>query len=298
MPFRLPFGRKPKPGPATSDPLPVVPQRHAGPLRTAGRLLARGFSALDHGFAWLAVPFGVRLRNPILRYTVLLGLFGLIFVLGALRLDRVSLGALVFGYVGVLAIGRAWVLNEKKRIRIVKKLDDQDPDRLPDLRGSALVSALLLLILFPLLYQQVEEMFHLYKVNEEPKFWDWLRFAIDKTYLKALPDWSILYGVRIDSIDFQEKWGRHLVLLSRLTFDYILIQGLLRLLFIRATIREAVAVIKIDPDVAVRVGKRAIPSLLEKLQDPDKSVRGAAANVLTQLGDSTALQQIQEAHSK
>jgi hypothetical protein len=263
-------------------------------------LLGRGFSALDRGFAWLAVPFGVQLRDPARRYGVFLGLFGLIVLVGALPLGWLSLAALIFGYIGVLAIGRAWVRNEKKRIRIVKKLEDEDPDRLPDLRGAALVSALLLLVLFPLLYRQVDQMFHLYKHtgDEEPTFWSWLWFSIDKTYLKALPDWSILYGVHISSIDFDARWGRHLVLLSRFTFDWILIQGLLRLLFIRATIREAVAVIKIDPDVAVRLGRRAIPSLLEKLEDPDKSVRGAAANVLTQLGDTTAIHRIQETHAK
>jgi hypothetical protein len=261
-------------------------------------MLGRGFSALDRGFAWLAVPFGVRLRDPGQRYGVLLGIFALIFLLGALPLGGLSLAALFFGYLGVLAIGRAWVRNEKLRIRIVKKLEDQDPDQLPDLRGAALVSALMLLVLFPLLYMQVEERFHLYRVNEAPTFWSWLWFSIDKTYLKALPDWSILYGVHISSIEFDARWGRHLVLLSRLTFDWILIQGLLRLLVIRATIREAVAVIKVDPDVAVRLGRRAIPSLLAKLEDPDKSVRGAAANALTQLGDPTALQQIQVTHAK
>ena len=117
-------------------------------------------------------------------------------------------------------------------------------------------------------------------------FASWFWFCIDKTYLKALPDWSVLYGVHISSIDFDAPWGRHLVLLSRLTFDYILIQGVMRLLAIRATINEALAAVKADPDMAVRLGKRAIPPLLEKLNDPDKGVRGAAANALMQLGQS------------
>ncbi len=174
--------------------------------------------------------------------------------------------------------GRAWGLNEKERTAIVKKLKDADPDQLPDLRWTALVSALMLLILFPLLFQQAERFFHLYKVNEEPTFCSWFWFSIDKTYLKALPDWSILYGVHSSSIDFDAPWGRHLVLLSRLTFDYILIQGLPRQLAIRATIREAVAVLAADPSTAVRLGKRALAPLIAKLQDPDKVVRGAAAN--------------------
>jgi hypothetical protein len=266
-------------------------------LHAVGRILARLFSALDRGFAWLAVPFGVRVRDPVRRYAMLVGLYVLLFVLGALPIPLVSLSALAVGYLGVLAIGRAWVLNEKKRTAIVKKLVDADPDKLPDLRGAALVSALMLLVLFPLLFQQVERFFQLYKVKEEPTFWDWLWFSIDKTYLKALPDWSVLYGVHISSIDFDSRWGRHLVLLTRLTFDYILIQGLLRLLAIRLTIREAVAVIKVDPQVAVRLGRRAIAPLIDKLQDPDKAVRGAAANALLQLGDPHGIQSIGRART-
>ena len=44
--------------------------------------------------------------------------------------------------------------------------------------------------------------------------------------------------------------------------------------------------------MAVRLGKRAVAPLIEKLQDPDKAVRGAAANALMQLGDDRAIQMI------
>src|SRR5262249_59473171 len=98
----------------------------------------------------------------------------------------------------------------------------------------------------------------------------------------------------ISSVDFEAPWGRHLVLLSRLTFDYILIQGVLRLLAIRATIGEAVAAVKADPEMAVRLGRRAIKPPLEKLHDPDKAALGAAANALMQLGDTQAIQRISQ----
>jgi hypothetical protein len=252
-------------------------------------------AALDRAFSWLAIPFGVRLRDPRGRYALLFGMFAFLYVLGALPLGQVSLLALGFGYLGVLAIGRAWVVNEKERTAIVKKLKDADPDQLPDLRWTAPAAALQLLILFPLLFQQAQWQAQLFKVDGTAHLGDWFWFTVDKTYLKALPDWSILYGIHISSIDFDAPWGRHLVLLSRLTFDYILIQGLLRLLAIRATINEAVAAVKADPDMAVRLGKRAIAPLLAKLQDPDKTVRGAAANALMQLGDSLAIRRIGEA---
>jgi hypothetical protein len=277
---------------AAPVPRPPVTSRVLGPFQALGRGALALFTALDHGFAALAVPFGVRVRAPLPRFGLLLGLYAVLFALGSVGSPAVSLTALAVGYVGALAIGRAWVLNEKERTAISKKLKDADPDQLPDLRWTALVSALMLFILFPLLFMQVERFFHLFRVSGEHTFGDWFWFALDKTYLKALPDWSVLYGVHISSIDFDAPWSRHLVLLSRLTFDYILIQGVLRLLAIRTTIKEAIAALKADPELAVRLGKRAIPPLLNKLNDPDKGVRGAAANALTQLGDSRAVEAI------
>jgi hypothetical protein len=301
MPLRF-FRRRSQPGQqdtlSQAPPVPAPPAAPSGwlvPLLTLWHMLSALFACLDTAFSWFAVPFGVRLRQPHRRYAVLLGMFAFLYVLGSLTLNVLPLLALGFGYVGVLAIGRAWVLNEKERTAIVKKLKDGDPDQLPDLRWTALVSALQLLILFPLLFQQVQWHYHLFKVDGPSNFVDWFWFALDKTYLKALPDWSILYGIHISWIDFDAPWGRHLVLLSRLTFDYILIQGVMRLLAIRATINEAVAAVKADPDMAVRLGKRAIGPLLEKLHDPDKAVRGAAANALTQLGELNAMQRIADA---
>jgi hypothetical protein len=267
-------------------PTPVPEEPHTPPPASTSRLLLP-FLALARGAYWLldildrvlvcfAVPFGVNVRDPWRRYALLLGAFAVIY--------------LGFGYIGVLGIGRAWVLNEKRRTAIVKKLEHTDPDQLPDLRWTALVSVLQLLILFPMLFMQVQRHFHLYAVHGETIFWDWLWFTLDKTYLKALPDWSILYGVHISSIEFDRSWGRHLVLLARLTVDYILIQGMLRLLAIRATINEAVAAVKADPEMAVRLGRRAIGPLVEKLADPDRAVRGAAANALVQLGHDLAVQ--------
>lgn len=273
---------------------PVIPPRRGvlAPFRTVGRWLADAFGALDRGFCHIAALFGTRVRDPRKRYAVMSAVFVVIYVLGALSLGAVSLGALVFGYVGVLAIGRAWVVNEKQRTAIAKKLADGEPDLMPDLRGAALFSALQLFILFPLLFRQVQMQYDVFNIASGVAFGDWLWFAVDKTYLKALPDWSVLYGVHISSIGFDAPSGRHLVMLTRLTFDFILIQGIFRLLAIRSTINEAVAAVKADPEMAVRLGKRAVKPLVEKLSDPDKAVRGAAANALTQLGEADALQRL------
>ena len=193
----FPFFRRKPAEPPEEEPPPPVKSSFLAPLGSAWRGVQAAFDQLDKAFSWFAIPFGVRIQDPLRRFAVLLGAFLVIYILGILPFRIVPLVALVFGYIGVLAIGRAWVLNEKKRTAIVKKLDDTDPDELPDLRWTALVSALQLLILFPLLYQQVEWHFRLFKSTEDTNFFDWLWFAIDKTYLKALPDWSVLYGIHI-----------------------------------------------------------------------------------------------------
>lgn len=301
MALRFAFWRR-DPEPAAEPEAPEVPVAKPSGGRALvaavwGAIVA-AFQAVDAALCAFAIPFGVLVRDPLKRYAIMLGVFAGIYVLGVLSIPYVPLVALAIGYVGVLAIGRAWVLNEKERTRIAKKLKDGDPDAMPDLRGMAWMSALQLLVLLPLMYEQMQRHFHLYAVHESHTFLDWVWFALDKTYLKALPDWTTLYGLQHSTIDFDSTWGRHLVMLSRLTFDWILIQGLVRILAIRGTIREAVEASRADPDMAVRVGKRAIPALIEKLSDPDRAVRGAAANALMQLGDPHGIQQIGEAAKK
>jgi hypothetical protein len=265
------------------------------PRRGLGSAIVSFFQALDRAFASLAIPFGVHITDPRKRFAVLQGVFLVIYILGLLPIPWVPLIALGYGYVGVLAIGRAWSVNERERAKIVKKLAHGNPDEMPDLRWTALVSALQLLVLLPLLFSQVQEHFHLFKADPNTTLGEWFWFTLDKTYLKALPDWTMLYGIEHSSIDFAAPWGRHLVLLTRLTFDYILIQGVLRLLAIREVIHEAVAAVKADPEMSVRLGRRAVVPLIAKLQDPDKQVRGAAANALLQLGDPRAVEPLRQA---
>src|SRR5262249_24416544 len=216
----------------------------AAPSRSIWQALADVRHAIDRGFVWFATPLGVKIVNPWKRFALFQGIFLAIYIVGLLPIDYLPLITLTLGYVGVLAVGRAWVVNEKQRTRISKKLEDGNPDAMPDLRWSALISALQLLVLFPLFFYQLHRQFGWYKVEPDTTLLDWFRFTLDKTYLKALPGWSVLYGIHVSGIEFDASWGKHLVLLSRLTFDYILLQGIFRLLAIRATINEAVAAVK------------------------------------------------------
>src|SRR3954454_453829 len=85
---------------------PSVTARLIRPFQTLWAFVVLVFTALDHAFVWLAVPFGVRVRDPVRRYSMLLGLYAVLFTLAALPIPLLSLTALAVGYVGVLAIGR------------------------------------------------------------------------------------------------------------------------------------------------------------------------------------------------
>jgi hypothetical protein len=131
-------------------------------------------TGLDRVLVFLATPFGVHVKEPGKRFAILLGICAAICAIGFLPIPVLPLLALAFGYIGVLAVGRAWVLNEKERALIAKKLKDGNPDAMPDLRCMALVSALQLVILFPLIFMQVQRHFGLYTVPEGATFWTWV----------------------------------------------------------------------------------------------------------------------------
>jgi hypothetical protein len=134
------------------------------PLRRLWRFVRPVFVLLDQALVAAAVPFGVRIQEPLPRYATLLGIYVVLYLIALVTPPAVALVALTFGYVGVLAVGRAWVANEKLRTDVVRKLANADPDTLPDLRGSALLSALQLLVLLPLLFQNLQKQFDLFDV--------------------------------------------------------------------------------------------------------------------------------------
>ena len=171
----------------------------------------------------------------------------------------------------MIGIGRAWVSNEKQRTAIARKLSDANPDELPDLRVSALLSALQLFIIIPLLMRSSHSIFGLYAVDEGATISDWMLLGVDLLFRSFL-DWSEIYGVQMSTIELDSMGGRHLFMILLLTIDFILIQGLFRIFDIRRTISEGVAATVRDPEMAYRLGARAVPSLLVMLEDDDIGV--------------------------
>src|SRR5262245_11956691 len=163
-------------------------------VRQSGRWIWASFRGLDSSLVLLAHGFGVTIVRARLRYGAFLAVYAVVYSLALLSVPLVSLLALGIGYLGVLAVGRAWVRNEQHRSAIVKKLCDDDPDQLPDLRGLALLSALQLALLFPLIFWQVQRSFALYDVPSGSGLWIWFPFTLD-SFCKSLFDWSEVYEV-------------------------------------------------------------------------------------------------------
>jgi len=260
------------------------------------RVLKPLLQLLDRGLVLFASLFGVQHGNPLTRALWLQGLFLALYLIGLLPVPHLPVAALLAGYLGVLAVGRAWVDNEKWRTRIVKKLDNANPDELPDLRGVALLSALQLLVLAPLLFWQLQR-HHPWLFYVPPGhggFLDWLEFSFDP-YAKVVFDW--LEGdsrlpeevVRSHDIRSASLLGSVLRLLKRLTIDFILVQGIVRLFAINTTIKEGVAALRQDMDMTLRVGRRAVLPLIDLLHGPDAELRTRAAEVLGRLRDARAV---------
>lgn len=211
--------------------------------------------------------FGTGIHSALSQHTALLFSFAIIHAIAFYLTSIFAWIVLWLGFLGVLGVGRAWVANEKLRTRIARKLSDADPDELPDLRVSALLSSLQLFIIIPLLMKSSHEMFGLYLVPEDATIFDWMLLGVDLLF-RSILDWSEIYGVKMSAIELDSIGGRHLVMTFLLTIDFILIQGIVRIFSIRRTISEGVAAAVRDPEMAYRLGSRAVPSLLEMLDDP------------------------------
>src|SRR4051794_36508576 len=121
MALRLRFWRRREKAPDIPPPAevpPPPPPAKPGPIGAVWGAVVAVFEALDSALCAFAIPFGVLIADPLKRFSVMLGVFAVLFLLGALPMPTVPLIALGLAYVGVLAIGRAWVLNEKQRARI------------------------------------------------------------------------------------------------------------------------------------------------------------------------------------
>ena len=224
------------------------------------------FSKVDELLVRFSRLFGTGIKAPHYQHGLLVLSFGIIHAAAFYVTSSLAWIMLWLGFIGVIGVGRAWVSNEKLRTKIARKLSDADPDELPDLRISALLSAIQLFLIIPLLLKSSHELFDLYRVPADASLQDWMLLGVDLLF-RSILDWSEIYGVNMSSIELDSLGGRHLVMGFLLTIDFILIQGIIRIFEIRRTISEGVSAAVRDPEMAYRLGSRAVPSLLEMLDD-------------------------------
>lgn len=248
-----------------------------------------GYAAIrDHSAALLGACF----HDSRQRRTRFFASGLVLFITAALLPPTYALTVLAFILWLLLSVSLAWGANEKQRGRIAKKIDNTPPDSLPDLRDLALLTALALLCFLPLLLKKAQDTFGLFRLGEQPGPLAWLWFLLDKTYLRAWPDaielgftrFERLHEVGIDYHPGQPGYaGRGLVMFAYTLLYLVLVQGLLRLWQIYRDIKEGVMGVDNDPDMAVRIGRRAVKPLLAAWQKRDVSA-ATRANILTALG--------------
>jgi hypothetical protein len=224
------------------------------------------FSRIEELLVRFSRLFGTGIKATHYQLGLLVFSFGIIHAAAFFLTSLLAWVMLWLGFLGVIGVGRAWVTNEKLRTKIARKLSDADPDELPDLRISALLSSIQLFLIIPLLLKSSHEIFGLYLVPGDASLVDWMLLGVDLLF-RSILDWSEIYGVKMSSIELDTLGGRHLVMGFLLTIDFILIQGIIRIFEIRRTISEGVAAAVRDPEMAYRLGSRAVPSLLDMLDD-------------------------------
>jgi len=204
------------------------------------------------------------------------------------------------------AVYWTWGCNEIQRGRIAKKIDSSDPDALPRMQDLALMTAVATPVVLILLFDRLQSCFGLFLLRAAPSFADWLYFLLDKTYLRALPDYLEMGITRIEDIhkgrvDYLSGTsgiaGKVLVTVAYLILYWILLQGLLRVWQLQRDLSEGVEGVALDPDMAVRLGHRAVPLLLAvwEREEVTPPVRANIATALGRIGDPTALPVLEKA---
>ncbi len=245
------------------------------------------FRTFDEFLANYAKLFGVGIVNPIPRYTIFVVAYGAIYASAIFAPLVFGFVALWVGYVGVLAIGRAWAQNEGLRTKIAKKLEDRDPDGLPDLRYTAGLAAIQMILIVPMILQISHAIFDLFDTPIETTWETWGLFGIDLLFRSFL-DWSEVYDIHISGVKLSATGGRNLVMFILLSIDFMIIQTVIRIISINRTIQEGVAVAGKDPEMAFRLGRRATPKLAEMAMDEnnDTDVRIKTIEAIGMIADS------------
>jgi HEAT repeat protein len=261
-----------------------------------GKWCGQQVKSLHRRFLSTAAPFGVLKTDWRKRWFRFVLMYAIIFSVAIFAHDYLAMLAILYGLWSVVAISRAWADNENQRRQIAKKILDTKPDNLPDLRAVALVSSLATLVILPLLASRMHHAFALYEARPDINFSNWLWFLADQTYLKSIPDFSEVIHIHDTGIALGHPIGRIVVVLARFYIYYIILQSIYRLFDIHHDISDALKALSKDPDLAVRIGQRALYRLVRTFQDQSLSLRerGAAALAMGRIGHPVAFETLSE----
>ena len=274
----------------------------------------RGCDFLLSTVAW---PFGVYVRSAAIRWFLFIVVHAVIYWLASGReLIGYSVdpeGAkwlLAFAWLGTVAIGRAWVRNEKRRSDIVHKLVEEAlPDRYPDLRLVAVVSALQMFVIFPLLFWRLSlgEDNQLFSAASENQVWDWVLFTVGAVqsqvpFFGSSDEFMSVFATGITGTEgaVQELipgvnvTSESVVAVLKGTFDVILIQAFIRIAVIRRAFQEVLTeeALRNGHEPATRLGCRAVKPLIRQLKNTDEMVQISAARALGEIGDRRAVREL------
>lgn len=183
----------------------------------------------------------------------------------------------------LLALGVAWAIvlvtttewseNEFKRDRIARRIDDGNSDRLPDLRGIAILANLSLPLIFAHIFYIAKGRMPALVGLDHASWGTCLLLALDEFVRTFVFDvfevfnWSGMSGIHLSTPPNSWTVESTLVALMRTTYALSLIAAFVGVLRIRRTQREAVEVLSRDPHFLWHLGNRGRQAFYRYGQD-------------------------------
>lgn len=219
------------------------------PITAPIRLLGRWLSGLDALLVFgVAGAAGALRANAYLRYFLLFGTLLPCAYLGYILRAPWGLIPVGWGFLVAVAMSRAWAWVEDDRdVAMLSGKYTGDHLRMgfaQDLRDEALFSFMTMFFLVPLALRQFQltaDDMHVplfvMRDDQHPDLWQWIAYY-GTELAKAVPfvDWAEVYHVEGDAnIAPQEQgWSRHLVFVTRVIVDLVLLAALLQALALSA----------------------------------------------------------------
>ena len=240
----------------------------------------RPFVLADRALAALAAVFGAGFVAPVARYALFVSVFTAIYAVALVAEPEVAVAALVVGWVGVISVTRALKVAEDRRAAAAAGRAEGEADAVPDLRGLALLAALQVVLLFPLLFERAHAAWLLFDLPGRVGFVAWLIAAFAPV---AQPVAAWLSDDHFP-IDPASPLAWVLVLHANLTVIYLVAQAFVRRAEKRISVREAVQACRCDAELAPRAGVRVVAPLVEMLAtDRSPRARHQALQALVKL---------------